>query len=493
MSEEETDQAGEAPAPVAVIIAAGQGKRLRDSTGDDKLIKPISKILGVPLIVRVLRTLHDEGVQEAVVVTGYQPEALQSTLRDDPRLKNLKLTFAHNEDWQKSNGLSVLTAREAVGDRNFFLSMSDHVYSREVVQALKADPPAEGELVLAVDHRIDEVNDPDDAMWVRLGEGGAIKDIAKDLTEYDVVDTGVFLCTPALFEALAAERDERGGDCGLFQGVARLASSGKARTADIGAAWWQDVDTVGDLGAARKKLLKSLRKPIDGIVARSINRYVSLPISAWLVDHTGFTPNQMSVFCLLQSLAAAALVAFSGGDYLLVLLGAALMQFSSIFDGVDGEIARLKWQFTGYGEWIDTICDDISNYAYVASITYMAYVSGWPVWFSYLGIVALVGYAFAIPLAYSYILLYTDSGDVMAVDYDFNLGEQSFRDTRLHVWLLARVKYVTKRDFFLFAFFCFSVIGVLPIALIPAAAGAIGVAIAAGSQHLKKITAKKPS
>ena len=493
MAEEETAQAEEAEPPVAVIIAAGQGKRLRDSTGDDQLIKPISKILGVPLIVRVLRTMMDEGVEEAVVVTGYQPEALQTTLESDPRLEGLKLTFAHNEDWQKSNGLSVLAAREAVGDRTFYLSMSDHVYSCEVVQALKHRPPEEGELVLAVDRRIDEINDPDDAMWVRLEPDGKIREIAKDLTEYDVVDTGVFLTTPALFEALAAEREERGGDCALFHGVARLAAAGNARTADIGEAWWQDVDTKGDLRAARRKLLRSLRKSIDGIVARSLNRPVSLPISAWLVDHTGFTPNQMSVACLLMSLIAAALVAFSGGHYVLVLLGAALMQFSSIFDGVDGEIARLKWQFTDYGEWIDTICDDISNYVFVAAITYLAHVSGWPAWFTVLGIIALVGYAIAIPLAYSYIILYTDSGDVMAVDYDFNLGEQSFSDTRWHVWVLARLKYVTKRDFFLFFFFCLSVVGVLPVALIFVSAGAIGVALAAGSQHLKKIAAEKQS
>jgi choline kinase len=240
---------------VAVVIAAGAGSRLRLTSDDDSLIKPITPLLGVPMVVRTLVTLMEEGVSVAVVVTGYRAEELLGLLPGEPLLRGLGLGFVHNPDWRKKNGISVLAARAAVGDRPFFLSMADHVYSRELVRALKAEPPGPGELVLAVDARVGEVMDPEDAMWVKLGPGRRIAEIGKDLTDYDVVDTGVFLSAPALFDALEEERAGRGGDCALADGVRRLARSGRARTVDIGAAWWQDVDTRANLKEAERKLL----------------------------------------------------------------------------------------------------------------------------------------------------------------------------------------------------------------------------------------------
>lgn len=238
----------------AVVIAAGAGSRLRATSNDDDIVKPITPLLGVPLIVRTLATLAGEGVDEAIVVTGYRAEELTSLLPGEPLLRGLRLRFVHNEAWRRSNGLSVLAAADAVAGRRFFLSMADHVYAPEVVRALLREPPADGELVLAIDRRIHDVMDPEDAMWVGLDARGRITAIGKDLTAYDAVDTGVFLAGPALFAALAAERDERGGDCALADGVRRLARAGAARTVDIGGAWWQDVDTRENLVVAEARL-----------------------------------------------------------------------------------------------------------------------------------------------------------------------------------------------------------------------------------------------
>jgi 1L-myo-inositol 1-phosphate cytidylyltransferase len=96
-------------------------------------------------------------------------------------------------------------------------------------------------VILAVDSRI--VNHPtadlDDVTKVRV-EGGAIRDIGKELTEYNAFDTGIFLCTPALFGAL--EESFRDGDYSLSGGIRVLASRGKARVFDVGDALWIDVD-----------------------------------------------------------------------------------------------------------------------------------------------------------------------------------------------------------------------------------------------------------
>ena len=51
----------------AIILAAGTGSRL---VAQEAFPKPLKPIAGIPLLVRVLRTLQGEGIREAVVVIG---------------------------------------------------------------------------------------------------------------------------------------------------------------------------------------------------------------------------------------------------------------------------------------------------------------------------------------------------------------------------------------------------------------------------------------
>ena len=54
----------------AVVLAAGTGSRLGEAGVD--LPKPIRPVAGQALLVRVLRTLESVGIQEAVIITGFE-------------------------------------------------------------------------------------------------------------------------------------------------------------------------------------------------------------------------------------------------------------------------------------------------------------------------------------------------------------------------------------------------------------------------------------
>jgi choline kinase len=241
-----------AGAETAVVIAAGMGSRMRASAGEAHP-KPARPALGVPLIVRVLWTLAETGVERAVIVTGFRaPEVEAAALAGRPPM--LRLAFVRNDGWQRPNGESVLAARRAVGEAPFLLTMADHLFSPLVIEALRSARDRDVDVALAVDRRLDEISDLDDATRVRTGAGGRIAEIGKRLAAYDAVDTGVFLCSPALFEALEVERDARGG-CSLSDGVARVARQGRALAVDIPQrSWWQDVDNANDLALAEAKL-----------------------------------------------------------------------------------------------------------------------------------------------------------------------------------------------------------------------------------------------
>src|SRR5689334_1278940 len=96
----------------AIVLAAGMGSRL---VNGEAYPKPLKLVAGVPLLVRILRTLQDEGIREAVIVTGHLAEPLRRALLAEPSLA-LALTFVHNDLYDKKNGVSLLAAREYIGD-----------------------------------------------------------------------------------------------------------------------------------------------------------------------------------------------------------------------------------------------------------------------------------------------------------------------------------------------------------------------------------------
>ena len=80
-------------------------------------------------------------------------------------------------------------------------------------------------------------------------------------------------------------------------------------------------------GQATRALLASLRKPIDGVVSRHLNRYVSLAVTRQLV-RLGIRPNVFTVVFLLIGLIAAGCVAFTEYWWALVA-GGVLFQAQS--------------------------------------------------------------------------------------------------------------------------------------------------------------------
>jgi CDP-L-myo-inositol myo-inositolphosphotransferase len=123
-------------------------------------------------------------------------------------------------------------------------------------------------------------------------------------------------------------------------------------------------------------------------VSRYLNRPLSVRISRRLVKYP-VTPNQISLFSFLCSLLGAGLFAFGG--YLSLLLGGLLAQFASVIDGCDGEVARLKFQRSGYGGWFDAVLDRYADAFLLFGLTWHAYSANTNVLTLVLGFFAIIG------------------------------------------------------------------------------------------------------
>jgi phosphatidylglycerophosphate synthase len=147
--------------------------------------------------------------------------------------------------------------------------------------------------------------------------------------------------------------------------TARVRSRGECSCREVDDDSWQSILRPEDCTAAEMKLQRWLVKPTDGVFAR-MNRRISIPISRQLIK-TRLTPNMVSLLTLVVSLVGSG--CFALGGYRYTLLGALLGVWTSILDGCDGEVARLKLQASDFGCWLDGICDYLYYVTTFAGIT----------------------------------------------------------------------------------------------------------------------------
>jgi phosphatidylglycerophosphate synthase len=156
-------------------------------------------------------------------------------------------------------------------------------------------------------------------------------------------------------------------------------------TADTSlAAAWTDATKIehGDIArhpattpaehkAAAKMLLRILVKPAeDSPVSQYVYRPLSRPLTVMLC-RTPITPNQVSYVVALIGLAGCVLTAMASQACL--VWGAFLVFLSCVIDGCDGEIARLKMEYSPFGAWLDTIIDELTQVSYFFAIGYHTY------------------------------------------------------------------------------------------------------------------------
>ncbi len=365
-------------AELAVILAAGEGSRLIPHQAGPP--KPVLPLLGLSLVERTVLACLKAGIRRFLFVLGHREEEVRAHVAEMAARRGCEVDFVTASDWRLGNGASALAAAEKVADRSFLLLMVDHRVDPSVIQAVRQTPLGPGEICLAVDRDKEQVFDLDDVTKVTL-RNGRVAQLGKSLERWDAADMGVFRCTAALFEELRGAA--AAGRHSLTDGVNRLAANGGVIAVDMTGQAWLDIDTSQAYREATRRLRHSLAKGReDGYISTYVNRPISTRLSAWLAT-TPITPNQITVISFLVSLIGAACLALGESvATVLTVLGALLVQGSSIVDGCDGEVARLKHLASARGAWLDTLLDRYSDMAVTLAITFacasqQAGGSGW--------------------------------------------------------------------------------------------------------------------
>lgn len=218
-------------------------------------------------------------------------------------------------------------------------------------------------------------------------------------------------------------------------------------------------------GQAEDAVFAELLRGDLGFVARYLNKPVSFRITRHLLCKLQVTPNQVTLGAAAIGLLGCALIAT--GHYALVVGGFLLAHFQSVLDGCDGELARVRFQQSAIGEWLDTIVDDGLNLALVASMGIglgRAYQSGVPPTLAFITCAMLLTYN---AVAYRELRRQGEGGEVLKVRWWFLRGaDVKALVSKQGSPALRLLSTVARRDFFVLAWFVLALLGLFPVILV---------------------------
>lgn len=381
------------------------------------------KVAGVPLIVRGIMTLQLAGIEHCtLLVAAPQREGIERFL-DRYADRNLPAIdiVEYDEPYRVSPAL-ISRITISAGERLLLIN-ANLLFDRELIAAIRAIPVAPGQVLLAKDgaHRIPAMD--------------------------------------ASIEALQAlEEFTAGRPCSIESCLTFLAERAQEQAAQLPAGSNLFlVRSHRQRYVAEKSLAEAIRHSTPGPVAKHLNKRISLPISMVLCK-LWVSPHTITVFNILVGLFSGVFVA-DGHSYWLILLGALLFQAASIIDGCDGEVAKLTFRCSKFGQYIDSLSDNLSLGSFITGL-----IAGyWRSTHSYVafavGAVLLLNLGITFFWMIRYLARHTQSASLATFDKDY-LSKLS-RGPR---WLLVFIrygKYTLKKDVFSFLFLLFAVAGVL--------------------------------
>lgn len=196
--------------------------------------------------------------------------------------------------------------------------------------------------------------------------------------------------------------------------------------------------------AAEWQLIRTMNKSFEGPVDALINWRFSMRITRVLARRSlALTPNHVTLVAIAVGLLAASLA--WRGSYLAVASAGVLLQLNSILDSCDGELARLRFQYSKLGQWLDNLSDDIVDNAFLIALGHG--LGG--VWAT-LGLAAAAGRLMVSVATYIAVYRRTGTGDVFAFRWWFEADKATADDVYDPKAVTTWLRSLGRRDTFVF-------------------------------------------
>jgi len=179
----------------AVILAAGEGQRLRPFT----VTKPkvMLSIAGKPILQYVIESLAQNGIRNIVLVAGYRKEQVFDYLGSGEQF-GVDITYINQE--RQLGTAHALAQAKAATEKEFLVLPGDNLIDVDTIAQFVAIKP-EAMLVRRVDNPV--------RYGVVTIEQGVVKDIIEKPKEAkgNIINTGIYAFTTEIFSFIKAQLD----------------------------------------------------------------------------------------------------------------------------------------------------------------------------------------------------------------------------------------------------------------------------------------------
>ena len=239
----------------AVVLAAGEGTRLRPLTEDKP--KGMVEVAGKPLLTHCFEQLDDLGVEELLVVVGYRKETIIEHYGDE--FEGTPITYAHQRE---QNGLAhaLLTVEEQIDD-DFMLLLGDNIFRANLEDVVNRQAEQRADAAFLVE----------EVPWEEAGRYGVcdtnrygeiVEVVEKpDDPPSNLVMTGFYTFTPAIFHACHLVQPSDRGEYEISDAVDLLIHSGRTIDAIRMDGWRVDVGYPEDRDQAERRLTGESEAP----------------------------------------------------------------------------------------------------------------------------------------------------------------------------------------------------------------------------------------
>lgn len=217
----------------AVILAAGQGTRLRPVTLT--MPKPLVPVANRPLIHYAIGVLKQAGLSDIGIVVNSLDSPITQRIGDGSAL-GVNVSYIVQEE-QKGLAHAINLARDFVGDEPFSVFLGDNIFHDKMEGLLRGFAASDYEASIA----LGEVSDP-----TRFGiaeiDGDRIKRVVEKPKDppSNLAICGVYLFRKSIFDAIGQIKPSWRNELEITDAIQHLVTSGQKVQAYTVDGWWID-------------------------------------------------------------------------------------------------------------------------------------------------------------------------------------------------------------------------------------------------------------
>jgi len=238
----------------AVILAAGEGKRLRPFT--ETMPKVMIPVANKPLLEYVIDSVKNSGINEIITVVGYKKEVIMEYFRN---YEDIEIKYVVQEK-QLGTAHALLQTKEYVDD-TFIVLSGDNIIDKASISKLINDKPKFSMLIKENPHT--------SKYGVVLFEKNVLKEIVEKPTEEvgRFISTGIYKFPNSVFDNI--EEFSSQGVYDLSTVVQSIVDRGE-NISTVTANSWMDIVYPWDLIHVNESIIRNNSGSTSGIIEKGV-------------------------------------------------------------------------------------------------------------------------------------------------------------------------------------------------------------------------------